>query len=72
MYDIQHCFVWRPLRYHCVGGCWDRTQDTVATIRHRLSDALNHSAIYLIHKLTDSDQNGVLEETLRSGTDSYC
>jgi len=21
-----------PLRFHCVGGCWDRTQDFVATL----------------------------------------
>ncbi len=25
MYVIQHCFICR--RFHCVGGCWDRTQD---------------------------------------------
>ncbi len=24
---IQHCFICRPLRFHCVGGCWDRTRD---------------------------------------------
>ncbi len=27
-----------PLRFHCVRGCWDRTQDR---LRHWLSDALN-------------------------------
>jgi hypothetical protein len=27
MYGIQHCFICHPLRFHCVGGCWDRTQD---------------------------------------------
>ncbi len=26
-YFIQQCFVLQPLRFHCVGGCWDRTQD---------------------------------------------
>ncbi len=25
---IQHCFICRPPpRFHCVGGCWDRTRD---------------------------------------------
>jgi hypothetical protein len=27
MYVIQHCFICRPLRFHGVGGFWDRTQD---------------------------------------------
>ena len=27
MYVIQHSFICRPFRVHCVGGCWDRTQD---------------------------------------------
>jgi hypothetical protein len=28
MYVIQHCLLHLPpLRFHCVGGCWDRTQD---------------------------------------------
>jgi hypothetical protein len=27
MYCIQHCFHLPPIRFHCVGGCWDRTQD---------------------------------------------
>jgi hypothetical protein len=26
-YFIQHCFICRPLRFHCVEGCWDRTKD---------------------------------------------
>ncbi len=26
-YCMQHCFICRPFRFHCVGGCWDRTQD---------------------------------------------
>jgi hypothetical protein len=26
MYFIEHCFICRPSD-HCVGGCWDRTQD---------------------------------------------
>ncbi len=26
-YFIQHCFICRPLRFHCVKGGWDRTQD---------------------------------------------
>ncbi len=30
LYDIQHCFVCRPLRFHCVGGCWARTVATTA------------------------------------------
>jgi hypothetical protein len=29
-----------PLRFRCVGGCWDRTQRTVATSASWLSDAL--------------------------------
>jgi hypothetical protein len=26
---FQHCFICRPLRFHCADGCWewDRTQD---------------------------------------------
>ncbi len=28
MYDIQYCFICRSLRFHCVEGCWDRTQDS--------------------------------------------
>jgi hypothetical protein len=29
MYFIQHYFIYHPsaLRFHCVVGCWDRTQD---------------------------------------------
>jgi hypothetical protein len=27
IYFIQHCFICRPLRFHCVGGWCDRTQD---------------------------------------------
>ena len=28
IYVIQHCFICLPpLRFYCVGGCWDRTQD---------------------------------------------
>jgi hypothetical protein len=26
-YFIQHCFICRPLRFHCADGCWNRTQD---------------------------------------------
>jgi hypothetical protein len=29
-YCIQHCIICRPLRFHCVGGCWNRTQDSCA------------------------------------------
>jgi hypothetical protein len=28
MYDIPHCFICRPFRFQCVGGCWDRTQES--------------------------------------------
>jgi hypothetical protein len=28
VYDIQNCPHLPPLRFHCVGGCWDRTQDS--------------------------------------------
>ncbi len=27
MYVIQHGFILSPLRFHCVGGCLNRTQD---------------------------------------------
>ncbi len=30
-----------PLRFHCVGGCWDRTQDRL--------DLIDNTAIDLIH-----------------------
>ncbi len=43
MYDIQHCFICR--RFLCVGGCWDRTQDSCD---YGIGRRSNHSAIYLI------------------------
>jgi hypothetical protein len=36
-----------PLRFHCVGGCWDRTQGQLG-LRHWLSDALT-TRLDLIH-----------------------
>jgi hypothetical protein len=27
MYVIQHCFICRPQRFPCVGGCWEQSQD---------------------------------------------
>ncbi len=34
-----------PLRFHCVGGCWDRSQDTVATTALAVRRSLTmHSA----------------------------
>jgi hypothetical protein len=36
-----------PLRFHCLGGCWDLTQDS-CDLRHWLSDALTNR-LDLIH-----------------------
>ncbi len=66
MYDIQH--YQPPLRFHCVGGCWDRTQDsrlpdaltTQLNIIHSQLDLLHtqldllHTQLYFIHKKLDA------------------
>ncbi len=39
----QHCFICR--RFLCVGGCWDRTQDSCD---YGIGRRSKHSAIYLI------------------------
>ncbi len=41
-----------PLRFHCVGGCWDRSQDCCDIGIHS-HIRFNHSAIDLIHTLLD-------------------
>ncbi len=42
-----------PLRFHCVGGCWDRTKDscdyTALTIRSSNHSATSHPRLDLIH-----------------------
>jgi hypothetical protein len=42
MYDIQHCFICRPLRFHCVVGCGIEP-GTVATTALAVRRS-NHSA----------------------------
>ncbi len=34
IFFFQYCFILPPLRFHCVGGCWDRTQDCCVRLRH--------------------------------------
>jgi hypothetical protein len=34
---IQHCFIWRPLRFHCVTGCQDWTQGSQTTWLDQIS-----------------------------------
>jgi len=44
-----------PLRFHCVGGCWGRTQDT-CDFGYILSTRLHliHNRLYLIHDSASS------------------
>jgi len=35
-----------PLRFHCVGGCWDRTLDSYLRLRQLAVRRSNHSARY--------------------------
>jgi hypothetical protein len=46
-----------PLRFHCAGGCWDRTQDcsALALTSRRLTTRLDliHSRLDLIHTQLD-------------------
>ncbi len=46
LYFIQHCFICRPLSFHCVGGCWDQKAATSAlAVRRSYHSARSHSQL---------------------------
>ncbi len=52
-----------PLRFHCVGGCWDRTQDICDNDIAWLSDALT-TRLDLIHTRLDVIHSILFEKTI--------